>query len=45
MAFPLAIVTKVSDIIKTHATNPFILGYRISPEEIEEPGITLEDTY
>ena len=45
MAFPLAIVKKVSAIIKTHATKPFILGYRISPEEIEEPGITLEDTY
>ena len=31
-------------MITKHATTPFILGYRISPEELEEPGITLADT-
>ncbi|MBU5594316.1 NADH-dependent flavin oxidoreductase [Amphibacillus sp. MSJ-3] len=44
MNFPLAVVDSVKAAIKKHADRPFILGYRISPEEIEEPGITLDDT-
>jgi len=27
-----------------HADKTFIVGYRLSPEEIENPGITLDDT-
>lgn len=44
MNFPLAVVQAAKDSIKTYAEKPFILGYRISPEELEEPGITLDDT-
>ncbi|MGJ9460643.1 NADH-dependent flavin oxidoreductase [Oceanobacillus sp. CF4.6] len=44
MNFPLAVVDSVKSAIEKHADKPFILGYRISPEEIEEPGITLDDT-
>lgn len=44
MAFPLAVVEEAKKAITKHATEPFILGYRISPEELEEPGITLDDT-
>lgn len=44
MNFPLAVVQAAKEAIKTYAKKPFILGYRISPEEMEEPGITLEDT-
>lgn len=44
MAFPLAVVDEAKQAITKHATKPFILGYRISPEELEEPGITLADT-
>lgn len=44
MAFPLAVVASVKEAIAKHTTTPFVLGYRISPEELEEPGITLEDT-
>ncbi|MGP6146788.1 NADH-dependent flavin oxidoreductase [Jeotgalibaca sp. A122] len=44
MAFPLAVVEVAKKAITKHATKPFILGYRISPEELEEPGITLDDT-
>ena len=44
MAFPLAIVDEAKEIITKYAMKPFILGYRISPEELEEPGITLADT-
>lgn len=44
MHFPLAVVDACADVIK-HSDNPsFILGYRISPEEIEEPGIRMSDT-
>lgn len=30
--------------IRKDFTRPFLIGYRFSPEEYEEPGITLEDT-
>ncbi|MEC2072283.1 NADH-dependent flavin oxidoreductase [Alkalihalophilus marmarensis] len=44
MTFPLAVIDKVKEAVNTHANEPFIVGYRISPEEIENPGITMEDT-
>lgn len=44
MKFPLAIVKKITETIEQYSNKPFILGYRISPEELEEPGITLTDT-
>jgi 2,4-dienoyl-CoA reductase-like NADH-dependent reductase (Old Yellow Enzyme family) len=42
--FPLAIVDTVLDVVRTHADKTFIVGYRFSPEEIENPGITFDDT-
>jgi 2,4-dienoyl-CoA reductase-like NADH-dependent reductase (Old Yellow Enzyme family) len=44
MAFPLALIESVQNAVATHAKTPFIVGYRISPEEMENPGITMEDT-
>ncbi|WP_077618442.1 NADH-dependent flavin oxidoreductase [Bacillus sinesaloumensis] len=44
MTFPLAIVDEVQRVVKEHATPEFIVGYRFSPEEPEEPGITMGDT-
>jgi 2,4-dienoyl-CoA reductase-like NADH-dependent reductase (Old Yellow Enzyme family) len=44
MAFSLAIIEKVKASVSEYAKNPFIIGYRISPEEMENPGITMEDT-
>lgn len=44
MAFPLAIVDEVKRVTAKHAKEPFIVGYRFSPEEPEEPGITMADT-
>ena len=44
MNFPIEVVNAVIQAIKEYANKPFILGYRISPEELEDPGITLEDT-
>lgn len=44
MTFPLAVIRRVKAEIETYATTPFLLGYRISPEEIEVPGIRLEDS-
>lgn len=43
MTFPLAVVDVVKQAAKL-AIHPFLVGYRISPEEIESPGITIEDT-
>jgi 2,4-dienoyl-CoA reductase-like NADH-dependent reductase (Old Yellow Enzyme family) len=44
MAFPLAVVDEVKRVTANHAKEPFIVGYRFSPEEPEEPGITMADT-
>ena len=44
MAFPLAVVEAVKETVAQHAKKPFAIGYRFSPEEKEEPGITMEDT-
>lgn len=43
MNFPLAVVDAVKQAAEL-ANRPFMVGYRISPEEIENPGITIEDT-
>ncbi|MBI5645480.1 MAG: NADH-dependent flavin oxidoreductase [Ignavibacteriae bacterium] len=43
MRFPLATLDAVLEAASA-ASRPFAVGYRLSPEEIEEPGITLEDT-
>lgn len=42
--FPLAVIQSVKYTIETYASKPFILGYRLSPEEIETPGIRMEDS-
>lgn len=44
MTFPLAVVDKVQQVVNEHAKEPFVVGYRFSPEEPETPGITMGDT-
>jgi 2,4-dienoyl-CoA reductase-like NADH-dependent reductase (Old Yellow Enzyme family) len=44
LAFPLAVVKEVKKAVADYATNPFIIGYRLSPEEGTNPGISLNDT-
>ncbi|MEK3720120.1 NADH-dependent flavin oxidoreductase [Paenibacillus sp. FSL H8-0034] len=44
MRFPLEIIKRVQEMVTKHAKSPFVVGYRISPEEREDPGITMEDT-
>lgn len=44
MSFPLAIVDEVKKAASEHTKQPFIVGYRFSPEEPETPGITMADT-
>lgn len=44
MKFPLAVIKSVNEAVDKYADRPFIVGYRISPEEIEKPGITFDDT-
>lgn len=44
LKFPLAVIDAVLKVKAQYKANSFIIGYRLSPEEIEEPGITLEDT-
>lgn len=44
LSFPTAVVEEVFKNVKAHTTEPFIVGYRFSPEEGENLGITFEDT-
>ena len=41
MRFPLAVVSEVKRVITAHAKRPFVLGYRISPEEPEVEGLRI----
>jgi len=45
LRFPLAVVREVRRVIDEHAKRPFLLGYRVSPEEPEEDGLRIDDTY
>jgi len=45
MRFPLAVVLEVKRVIDKFADRPFLLGYRISPEESEEGSYRIGDTY
>lgn len=45
LTFPLAVVDEVKRIVAEHAKEPFLVGYRFSPEEAETPGITMEETF
>lgn len=42
--FPLAVIAACRKSIETYVKQPFLLGYRLSPEEIETPGIRLDET-
>lgn len=44
MTFLLDIIASVNDAKAAFADDSFIVGYRFSPEEPEEDGITLDDT-
>lgn len=44
MNFPLAVIKSVKEAVSKYAKEPFIVGYRLSPEEKEDLGITMEDT-
>lgn len=44
MNFALEIIKSVHQAVEKYADRPFLVGYRISPEEIETPGIRIDDT-
>ena len=45
LAFPLAVIEETKRVIAEHAKQPFIIGYRLTPEEPETPGITMTETF
>lgn len=42
--FPLAVLDITHEMAQKYADSSFIVGYRFSPEELEEPGIRFADT-
>jgi 2,4-dienoyl-CoA reductase-like NADH-dependent reductase (Old Yellow Enzyme family) len=45
MNFPLEVVKEVKKVINEFADRPFLLGYRISPEEPQKESYKVQDTY
>ncbi|MEN5364447.1 NADH-dependent flavin oxidoreductase [Brevundimonas intermedia] len=45
LRFPLAVVAEVKRVIAQDADRPFVLGYRVSPEEGAEGGLRMADAY
>ncbi len=45
MRFPLAVVKEVKRVICQHTRRPFLLGYRISPEEPRPESYKIKDIY
>ncbi|MDB5507358.1 MAG: NADH-flavin oxidoreductase/NADH oxidase [Devosia sp.] len=43
MRFALAVVAEVRRVAELHAKGPFLLGYRISPEEPDADGLRIDD--
>lgn len=44
MRFPLAVVAEVQRAVAEHADRPFLIGYRISPEESGDGALRIADT-
>lgn len=44
LKFPMAVIDVVVKAKKEYANDEFIVGYRLSPEEAESPGISMEIT-
>jgi 2,4-dienoyl-CoA reductase-like NADH-dependent reductase (Old Yellow Enzyme family) len=45
MKFPMEVVKEVQRVINTYAKRPFLLGYRISPEESQPESYKINDVY
>ncbi|VEG13452.1 NADH-dependent flavin oxidoreductase [Moraxella cuniculi] len=45
LRFPLAVVDAVTKVKARHSKPEFIIGYRFSPEESGEQGLTMTDTF
>ncbi|KJD45958.1 NADH-dependent flavin oxidoreductase [Paenibacillus terrae] len=46
LRFPIEVVREVKRVIEQYAKQPFILGYRFSPEERSQPGgLRMEEAY
>jgi len=45
LRFPLAVIAEIRRVVAAHADRPFVLGYRISPEEAADGGLRITDAY
>ena len=44
LRFPIALVEDVRSVVAEHASRPFVIGYRISPDEPNDDGLRINDT-
>lgn len=40
----MAVIDEVKQAVQMYAKEPFLVGYRFSPDEPETPGITMDET-
>ncbi|MNC21876.1 NADH oxidase [compost metagenome] len=45
LSFPVAVIREVKKAVEQYSTKPFIVGYRISPEEHQQDALRMNDTY
>lgn len=45
LRFPILVVREVQRVINEYAIRPIVLGYRLSPDEPQEGGLQMSDTY
>lgn len=45
LRFPISVVQEIQTVIDKYADRPFVLGYRLSPDEPQEGGLQMDDTY
>ncbi|WCM60727.1 NADH-dependent flavin oxidoreductase [Paenibacillus polymyxa] len=45
LRFPISVVQEIQKVIDEYADRPFVLGYRLSPDEPQEGGLQMDDTY
>ena len=43
LSFPLAVLHEVQSVAQRHARRLFLVGYRFTPEEALDPGLTMDD--
>lgn len=45
LRFPTKLIEEIKSVIQKNTQKPFLLGFRLSPEESKQGGLRMKDTY